>query len=121
MNHISMPRRTFLTTAAAVTGTGLGSQSASAADSADAFTFAVVRSDTEWRAQLTDLEFTVLRGGGTEKPKSSPLWQETRDGVYCCKACDLKLYESYWKTVLDMGWVFFRHSAPFSIVTAIDK
>ncbi len=120
MINISIPRRGFLTTVAMV-GTGVGLGSARAAESNDEYKFEVVRSETEWRDQLTELEFTVLRGGGTEKPKSSPLWEETRDGIYCCQGCELTLFDAYWKTVLDMGWVFFRQSEPHSILTAIDR
>ncbi len=120
MINISIPRRGFLSTVAIV-GTGGGLGSARAADNGDAYEFEVVRSEAEWRNQLSELEFAILRGGGTELSKSSPLWEETRDGIYCCNGCELALFDAYWKTVLDMGWVFFRQCEPYSILTAIDR
>lgn len=89
--------------------------------STDAFTFEVIRTEAEWRAQLTELEYTILRGGGTEQRRSSPLWEETREGLYSCRGCELTLFDAHWKTVLEMGWVFFRQSEPHSILTAIDR
>jgi peptide-methionine (R)-S-oxide reductase len=91
------------------------------AHSSEDFAFEVVRTEAEWRDQLTELEFTILRGGGTEQRKSSPLWDETREGLYYCRGCELKLFDAYWKTVRELGWVFFRQSEPYAIVTAIDR
>ena len=39
-------------------------------------TYEIVKSEEEWRAQLTSAEFNVLRDNGTERPFSSPLDEE---------------------------------------------
>lgn len=84
------------------------------------FAYEVRRTEEQWRAMLTDEEYRILREGGTEERKSSPLWEEDRAGLYRCRGCELPVYESEWKTILDIGWVFFLHSIPDSILTGID-
>lgn len=124
MTHIDPSRRRFFGSLVAYSAAApmvLADRVLAAENRPDEFVFEVIRPEAEWRNQLTDLQYTILRGGGTEKPKSSPLWEETRDGTYCCQGCDLTLFDSYWKINLDMGWVFFRQSEPYSVLTAIDR
>lgn len=84
------------------------------------YTYEINKTDEEWLAQLGDNDFAIMREGYTEKPKSSPYWEETAEGSYHCKACELKSYDARWKTVLDKGWVFFFHSEPASVLMNID-
>lgn len=119
MTNEGIQRRTVLTGMAAATGALLPRQAP--ASETSAFAFEVTRTDAEWRARLSEDAYTILRGGATEQPKSSPLWDETAEGTYCCKGCDLTLFDGYWKVVLDIGWVFFRQCEPYSIITAIDR
>ncbi|MEM8631314.1 MAG: peptide-methionine (R)-S-oxide reductase [Pseudomonadota bacterium] len=119
MTPTGIPRRTFLGSVAAgavLPGTLSAEQSAS-----DTYAFEIVKTDEEWREKLSDEAFFLLRQGGTEPPKSHPYWEQTADGIYCCGACSLPLYDSYWKTVLPQGWVFFRHSFPMATMTDIDR
>lgn len=119
MKSKALGRRGFLcgTAAAAV---GAGTAPARAGDDAADFAYQVQRSDAEWRAMLSELEYNVLRGGATEPPRSSPLWVEDRPGEYCCRGCDLTLYKSLTKIRLDKGWVFFRHAFKNAVLTDID-
>ncbi len=120
MSRSSLSRRMFLTSVA--TSPLIAATSAQAASDAadDNFQFEVQRSLPEWLARLDAHEFSILRVGGTEVPKSSPLWEETREGQYRCKGCDLPLYSSEYKVVLDIGWVFFQHSFENAVLTGID-
>lgn len=86
----------------------------------DAFRFEVSRSEAEWRALLSDEEFVILRGGSTELPRTSPLWDNTAAGTYHCRGCDLALYYSEWKQEMPAGWLFFRHSIPHATLTELD-
>ncbi|WP_298299625.1 peptide-methionine (R)-S-oxide reductase [uncultured Litoreibacter sp.] len=86
----------------------------------DDFDYAVTRSDEEWRAMLTQDEYDIMRRGNTEFPKSSPLWNEQRNGLYHCRGCDLEAYDARWKVPLDKGWVFFTHSQTNAVLTGID-
>lgn len=86
----------------------------------DDFSFEIIRTDEEWRAMLSEEEYQILREGETEWPRSNPLWDDYRAGEFCCRGCDLPLYSSDWRAEIDKGWVFFRHSEPNAVLTAID-
>ena len=117
-------RRAFLSsgaaTAALFAGVTSSPEAAHASNLGGDFSFEVTRSESEWRAVLSPDEFRTLREGSTESPHTSPLIKETAAGVFCCKGCDLSLYESVWKVALDMGWVFFSHFIPRTVFTSID-
>ena len=76
--------------------------------------------EEEWKNRLTEEEFRIMRMGGTEHKKTSKLWNETREGAYKCKGCDLDIYSSEYKVPITKGWVFFSHSEPDSVLTGID-
>ena len=123
MPHLPDPalsRRAFMGTAA-ISALSLGTQSAQAAGpNRDTYTYEITRSDDEWREMLSDAEYVILRKGSTELPKTSPLWEETREGFYNCKGCDLTVYDGRWKVVLEKGWAFYKHSEPTTVLTSID-
>ena len=87
----------------------------------DGFTYEVTRTEEEWRAMLSETEYAILREGGTEVPKSDPLWESTEPGIYACKGCDLPIYDARWKVVVDIGFLFYRHSEPDTVLTSIDR
>ncbi len=86
----------------------------------DGFKFEVRRTEEEWRAILTPEEYHIMREGGTEKFNESPYHAEMPEGTYACKGCNLTLYSSKWKKVVDMGFVFFKHAEPNSVLTGLD-
>ncbi|PWR00919.1 peptide-methionine (R)-S-oxide reductase [Meridianimarinicoccus roseus] len=112
-------RRTILATGLLGTMAGFTHRPAAASETPP-FRYEVTRSDTEWKARLTPAEYRILREGGTELPASSPLWQEDRDGTYCCRGCDLLIYSAAWKVSVPKGWAFFRHSERDAVLTGID-
>lgn len=121
MSTASPTRRQMLAgSAAAFGGLATGSVAQAGSTPNDTFTYEVTRSEEEWRERLTWLEYRIMRENGTEIRRSNPNWEETRDGTYQCRGCDLTLYESQWKTVLDIGWVFFHQSCPDAILMGID-
>lgn len=122
MQPTPLGRRTFLgaTAGAAFTAGALPPDVAQASDGDSPFEFEVTRSDADWRNMLSEDEYVILRKGSTELPHTSPLVSETREGIYCCKGCDLTVYKSTWKVPLDIGWVFFSHSEPQTTLTSID-
>ena len=109
-----MTRRGFLASSAAMLGLG---RAASAADER----FEISRSEAEWRAMLSDLEYQVMREEATERAYTSPLNDETRDGTFLCKGCDLELYASETKFDSGTGWPSFYEALPNAIGTKADR
>lgn len=94
---------------------------ANSAGSGDTFHFEVQRSEAEWRAALSEEDYHILREGGTEAPKSSPLWENQAAGTYHCKGCALPVYTSRWQAHPGIGFVFFRQNVPNSVLMGIDQ
>ncbi|MGH1412982.1 MAG: peptide-methionine (R)-S-oxide reductase MsrB [Pelagimonas sp.] len=107
-------RRFFTALSAAVTAT-LASRPAWAAQ------YEVTRSDAQWRAMLSNLQYKVMRAEGTERAFSSPLNDEKRTGTFTCRGCDLALYASKDKFDSGTGWPSFVRSIPNAIGTKTDR
>ncbi|SDY00767.1 peptide-methionine (R)-S-oxide reductase MsrB [Nitrosomonas sp. Nm58] len=61
----------------------------------------------EWRSLVSPEAYRVLFEEDTERPESSPLNKEHRDGTYICAACYLPLFESEHKYESGTGWPSF--------------
>jgi peptide-methionine (R)-S-oxide reductase len=77
------------------------------AHAADAEGFEVSHSDSEWRRLLSPAQYDVLRQEGTERPFSSPLNDEHRDGTFACAGCGLDDFSSKTKFDSHTGWPSF--------------
>ncbi|MEO8039072.1 MAG: peptide-methionine (R)-S-oxide reductase MsrB [Betaproteobacteria bacterium] len=83
--------------------------------------FEIVKTDAQWRKELTPEQYRVLRQHGTERAGSSPLDHEKRVGSFVCAACDLPLYASSTKFDSGTGWPSFYRPLPNAIGTSVDK
>jgi len=69
--------------------------------------FEIEHSQDEWRKLLTPEQFDVLRQAGTERPFTSPLLGEHRDGIFACAGCERALFSSKTKFDSGTGWPSF--------------
>ena len=67
----------------------------------------IIKTDEEWEKILTPEQFIILRKEGTERPFTSPLNNEKREGEYVCVACNTKLFHSSMKYDSGTGWPSF--------------
>jgi peptide-methionine (R)-S-oxide reductase len=80
----------------------------------------LVKSDAEWRKLLTPEQYDVLREEGTERPFTSPLNHEKREGMFACVACELELFPSKFKFDSGTGWPSFYDVLPGCVETRQD-
>ena len=82
----------------------------------------VVKTDEEWRSQLTPDQFEVARGKGTERPFCGTLLDNKRNGVYACVCCSLPLFTSKQNFNAGTGWPsFFQAISDDNVMVAVDR
>jgi peptide-methionine (R)-S-oxide reductase len=67
----------------------------------------VVKTDAEWRAQLSAEAYDVTRHEGTERAFSGEYAESSGNGLYRCICCDTALYDSKTKFDSGTGWPSF--------------
>ncbi|MEM6300294.1 MAG: peptide-methionine (R)-S-oxide reductase MsrB [Pseudomonadota bacterium] len=78
-------------------------------------------SKEEWQVKLNNpLAYDVLRREGTERPFTSELNNEKREGVYVCAGCPLPVFTSAMKFDSGTGWPSFFTSIPGALETKTD-
>ena len=82
----------------------------------------VVKSEQEWRAQLTPEEYAVLRQAGTERPWTGEYTDTKTTGVYECRACGAELFRSDTKFDSHCGWPsFYAARASDAVILREDR
>ena len=79
----------------------------------------ITKTDDEWRAELTDDQFRVLRDHGTEPAWTGELLENKLPGMYACAACGAELFKSGTKFDSGSGWPSFYESVDPDAVTLI--
>lgn len=69
--------------------------------------FPVEKSDEQWRAELSEFEYHVLREAGTERAGTGELLNEHRVGIFHCRGCGAELFRSNAKFESHCGWPSF--------------
>jgi peptide-methionine (R)-S-oxide reductase len=67
----------------------------------------IVKSQSEWRRQLTPISFEVTRHADTERPFTGSTWNLHDKGLYRCVCCDSALFSSMTKFESGTGWPSF--------------
>ncbi len=78
-----------------------------ASASAQTKKYAVIKTDAEWRKQLTAEQFNVTRKKGTERAFSGVYWDNHASGIYKCVCCGQELFSSTTKFESGTGWPSF--------------
>jgi len=83
--------------------------------------FEITRTDAEWKAMLSPEAYAVLREAATERPFTSPLLDEHRQGTFTCAGCALPLFASDTKFESGTGWPSFWRPLDNAVATEADR
>lgn len=76
----------------------------------------VVKSDAEWRDELTREQYQVARRAGTERAFTGEYWDTKTKGVYNCRCCGAPLFDSDTKFDSGTGWPSFYEPVADDVV-----
>ncbi|PIB31731.1 peptide-methionine (R)-S-oxide reductase [Gaetbulibacter sp. 5U11] len=83
--------------------------------------YKVTKSEQEWRKELTEEQYRILRKKGTEMPYTGKYNLHFENGAYACAACHQQLFESDSKFESNCGWPSFDEAIPGSVTNILDK
>ncbi|WP_010178482.1 peptide-methionine (R)-S-oxide reductase MsrB [Aquimarina agarilytica] len=83
-------------------------------------TYAITKTEAEWKADLSDFEYYVLRQAGTERAFTGEYDKHYKKGIYQCKACHTPLYDSAHKFDSGTGWPSFYQAIENNVDTSVD-
>jgi peptide-methionine (R)-S-oxide reductase len=82
----------------------------------------IVKTEAEWRKQLTPEQYHVTREKGTERAFTGKDWDNHRKGIYKCSNCGLDLFSSETKFESGTGWPsFWQPLSPEAVVDHVDR
>ncbi|WP_100611495.1 peptide-methionine (R)-S-oxide reductase MsrB [Confluentibacter lentus] len=83
--------------------------------------YKIDKTENEWRKELSDEEYRILRQKGTERPHTGKYNLHFEKGIYSCAACGQKLFESDSKFDAHCGWPSFDKSIKGTVEYVLDK
>jgi len=67
----------------------------------------VTKSDDEWRSELSEREYAIMREAATERAFTGEYWDTKTPGTYLCRGCGTPLFDSNTKYDSGSGWPSF--------------
>jgi len=78
--------------------------------------YAVTKTEQEWKALLSPLQYSVLRDKATERPFTGKYDNFYKKGTYVCAACGTQLFTSDTKFDAHCGWPSFDEAIPGTVI-----
>ena len=82
--------------------------------------YPIQKPESQWRAELTEFEYHVLREAGTERAYTGELLDEKRMGIFRCRGCQAELFRSETKFDSHCGWPSFYQPKSTDAVELIE-
>ncbi|WP_452599788.1 peptide-methionine (R)-S-oxide reductase MsrB [Pontimicrobium sp. MEBiC01747] len=82
--------------------------------------YKVTKTKEEWKKELSQKAYYVLREAGTERPNSSPLNKNYKEGTYVCAGCQTPLFKSDHKFDSGTGWPSFDREIKGNVAYSTD-
>lgn len=83
--------------------------------------YEVSKTEAEWKDQLSEEAFNVLRKAGTERAFSSDLNNNHENGIFVCRACNTPLFKSEHKFDSGSGWPSFDRTIEDNVEFSTDR
>ena len=82
----------------------------------------IIKTDTEWRHQLSPIQYEVTRHAATERPGTGAFCHHHEAGIYTCVCCNTPLFESDTKFDSGCGWPsYFKALNPENVKELTDS
>ena len=76
----------------------------------------IVKSEAEWRSQLSPEQYRITRQAGTERAFSSEMCSLFEPGIYSCVCCDTVLFDATSKFESGTGWPSFTQPIASNVI-----
>jgi len=101
-------------------GNSQKSEASPAGETSQMADYPVQKTDAQWRAELSDMEYYILRKAGTENPGTSEWLKNREKGTYVCAACGHPVFETQYQFDSGTGWPSFDRAIEGNVAYSVD-